>query len=134
MQARNLRYFKTTLTAQLDNLRRQENQVVKELLASGSRAPDSVDQATNEAGLAFTLRIREREFRLIRKTQEALARIEEGTFGICEQCGEEITLKRLKARPVTTHCIACKSRLEARERVIESARGMPQGFMRAGNE
>jgi DnaK suppressor protein len=62
------------------------------------------------------LRIRERERRLITKITEALERIEEGTFGICERCGEDISDKRLEARPVTTLCINCKQEQEDLEK------------------
>jgi DnaK suppressor protein len=63
------------------------------------------------------LRIRDRERTLIGKIREALERIEDGTYGICEECGEEITAERLKARPVTTLCIECKKRQETEEKV-----------------
>jgi len=62
------------------------------------------------------LRIRDRERKLIIKIQEALDRIEDGSFGVCETCGEEISQKRLEARPVTTQCIDCKSEAEQREK------------------
>ncbi|MBD5642010.1 MAG: RNA polymerase-binding protein DksA, partial [Desulfovibrio sp.] len=63
----------------------------------------------------FTLRLRDRERRLIRKIQGALQRIEDGTYGVCEECGEDISLARLKARPVTRLCIHCKARQEEDE-------------------
>jgi DnaK suppressor protein len=64
------------------------------------------------------LRIRDREHKLIKKVKKALDRIENGTFGICEKCGEDISLKRLKARPVTTQCIDCKTKEEAFEKAL----------------
>ena len=131
MHARNLRYFKKTLSDQLQELSHREKQTVEELQGSGDRVPDSIDQAMNEAGISFRLRIRDRELQLMGKIREALARIEEGTFGICDRCGEEISLKRLRARPVANFCIACKSRLEARERAVDSAPRTPQAFLRA---
>jgi DnaK suppressor protein len=63
------------------------------------------------------LRIRDRERKLIGKIKEALERIEQGTYGICEDCGEEISTERLKARPVTTLCIDCKKTQETEEKV-----------------
>jgi DnaK suppressor protein len=63
------------------------------------------------------LRLRDRDRKLVKKIREALSRIEDGTFGICEMCGEEIAIARLKARPVTTLCIECKSRQEEEERL-----------------
>jgi DnaK suppressor protein len=78
--------------------------------------PDPTDRASFEADLNFTLRIRDRERRLIQKIENALDRIDEGTFGICETCGDEINRRRLMARPVTTMCISCKTYSEAWEK------------------
>jgi DnaK suppressor protein len=69
-----------------------------------------------ESDRNFLLRIRDRERKLISKIQDALARIDDGTYGICEVCGEDISSERLKARPVTTLCINCKKRQEAQEK------------------
>jgi len=82
--------------------------------------PDLTDQASAETDQNFTLRLREREQKLLKKIDEALERITNGTFGICESCGEEISLKRLEARPVTTLCIDCKTRQEADEKIRET--------------
>ena len=71
-----------------------------------------------ESDRNFTLRIRDRERKLIGKIREALERIDEGTFGTCDDCGEDISVKRLKARPVTTQCIDCKTEEEARENAL----------------
>lgn len=79
--------------------------------------PDLGDQATVEADQNFILRLREREQKLLKKVEEAIERIQDGTFGICEACGGEILLKRLKARPVTTLCIQCKTCQEAEEKI-----------------
>lgn len=78
--------------------------------------PDPTDRASLEANRNFTLRIRDRERKLILKIEEALKRLEEGDYGNCEQCGEEIGVARLKARPMTTLCIDCKSSEEVKER------------------
>jgi len=64
------------------------------------------------------LRIRDRESKLIKKIKKALARIENGTFGTCETCGEDISIERMKARPVTSQCIDCKSKEEALEKAL----------------
>jgi len=77
--------------------------------------PDLNDQATAEADQAVALRIKDRERKLIKKIDEALERLSTRTYGICDGCGEEIPLKRLKARPVTTFCIECKTRQEQEE-------------------
>ena len=78
--------------------------------------PDPTDRASLEADRNFTLCIRDRERKLILKIQEALRRLEEGVYGICESCGAKIDKARLKARPVTTLCIDCKSNQEVEER------------------
>jgi DnaK suppressor protein len=87
------------------------------LNAGKENFPDLGDQASAEADQNFILRLREREQKLLKKIDEALDRITNGTFGICESCGEEIGLKRLKARPVTTLCIECKTIQEEEEKI-----------------
>lgn len=74
-----------------------------------------------ESSRNSVLRIRDRERKLIFKIQEALQRLENGEYGVCEQCGEEIGIGRLKARPVTTLCIDCKSSQEVEERKAKRA-------------
>lgn len=81
--------------------------------------PDMTDQAAAEADNNFTLRLKEREQKLLKKIDEALDRIADGTFGICDGCGEEIGYKRLLARPVTTYCIDCKTKQEEDEKLRE---------------
>ncbi len=78
--------------------------------------PDEIDSASSESGLAFIGRLRERERVLIKKIEYAIAKIENGTYGECESCGEDIGLKRLEARPVAELCIDCKSQQEKLER------------------
>ncbi len=80
--------------------------------------PDPADRASLEADRNFMLRIRDRESKLIKKLKKSLSRIENQTFGICEKCGEDISIKRLKARPVTTQCIDCKTKEEALEKAL----------------
>ena len=80
--------------------------------------PDPTDRATLESDRNFMLRIRDREHKLIKKVKKALDRIENGTFGICEKCGDDISIERLKARPVTTQCIECKTKEEAFEKAL----------------
>lgn len=79
--------------------------------------PDVSDQASAEAEQNFSMRIREREQRLVKKIDEALDRMDQNTYGICERCEEEIPYPRLKARPVTTLCINCKTLEEQEEKV-----------------
>ena len=71
-----------------------------------------------ESDRNFMLRIRDREYKLIKKIKEALARLENDTYGVCEECGEDISVPRLKARPVTTLCIDCKAKEEALEKAL----------------
>ncbi len=84
--------------------------------------PDPTDRASLESDRNFLLRIRDRERKLIMKVKEAVERIDNGTFGICESCGRPISEKRLMVRPVTTLCIECKTEGEHQER-IERMRG-----------
>ncbi len=79
--------------------------------------PDVSDQASAEVDQNFTMRIREREQKLLKKIDEALDRLRSRTYGICERCEEEIPYQRLKARPVTTLCIACKTLQEQEEKI-----------------
>ena len=77
--------------------------------------PIPTDRAALESDRNFLLRMRDRERKLLTKISEAVARIDDGSYGNCEECGGDIGIERLKARPVTTLCIACKSAQEARE-------------------
>jgi DnaK suppressor protein len=79
--------------------------------------PDLGDQASAVTDQNFMLRLKEREQKLLKKIDEALDRMANGTFGVCESCGGEIGIKRLKARPVTTLCIECKTKQEEDEKV-----------------
>mgnify|MGYP001596024479 CR=1 FL=1 len=94
------------------------NEVVEGLTSSNSQEtfPDVSDQASAEAEQHFSMRIREREQRLVKKIDEALARMDQNIYGICERCEEEIPYPRLKARPVTTLCIDCKTLEEQEEK------------------
>jgi DnaK suppressor protein len=101
----------------------------KELLAEAMEAlnklpgqivfPDLGDQASAEIDRSFMLRLRGRERKLLKKIEDAIDRIEQGLFGICDKCGEAIDIKRLEARPVTTMCIECKTQQEEEEKLRE---------------
>ena len=116
METHDLECFRATLTQSLNDLIKKGDETVSLLLESAADSPELIDQATHEANRSLMLRMRDRENRLIRKINQSLARLEDGTFGICEMCGEDISINRLKARPVTTYCIACKSKMEAMEK------------------
>jgi DnaK suppressor protein len=112
-----LEFFQNLLNEWIDELLSQANETVSGMTSHKENLPDPSDRATLESDRNFTLRIRDRERKLIGKIKEALERIEQGTYGICEDCGEEISTERLKARPVTTLCIDCKKSQETEERV-----------------
>ncbi len=116
MDEKQIEYFKEFLTKRLEDLHGQADATVIEMTDERANFPDPTDRASMESDRNFTLRIRDRERKLIGKIREALERIEDGTFGICEVCGEEIGAKRLEARPVTTLCIDCKTKQEASEK------------------
>ena len=80
--------------------------------------PDAVDLASSESEQSMSLRLRDREWVLLKKIDKVIKKIEEGTYGICESCGEEIGIKRLEARPVTDLCIRCKEEQEKMERTF----------------
>jgi DnaK suppressor protein len=112
-----LEYFKNLLEERLDGLLDEANKTVSGMTDHRDNFADPTDRATMESERNFTLRIRDRERKLIVKIKEALKRIENGTFGICEECGEDISEQRLNARPVTTLCINCKMSQENEEKL-----------------
>jgi DnaK suppressor protein len=114
-----LDYFQGLLQKQLDDLVKGAEKTVDEMtFTEGNTAfPDPTDRASMESGRNFELRIRDRERKLINKIKKALEKVEDGTFGFCEVCGEPIEFKRLEARPVTTHCIECKTSEEEEEKI-----------------
>ena len=117
MRRREVERYRSVLETQLAALVGHGSQVVHELSgANGEEIPDPNDRATVEEGRNWSLRLRDRDRRLIGKIQEALARLETGTFGRCSTCGGAIGAARLRARPVTDLCIACKTEAERAER------------------
>jgi DnaK suppressor protein len=116
VEEKKLQFYKNLLNQQLKELIEEATKTVSDMTITEGEFPDPTDRASWESDRNFLLRIRERERRLITKITEALERIEEGTFGICERCGEDISDKRLEARPVTTLCINCKQEQEDLEK------------------
>jgi DnaK suppressor protein len=108
--------FRRLLLSQMDDLLQEAEKTVNGMTADKESFPDPTDRALLESNRNFQLRIRDRERKLLNKIREALDRLETGTFGICEDCGDEIGIERLRVRPVTTLCIRCKTRMEALER------------------
>jgi DnaK suppressor protein len=109
-------YFKKILT-QLLSESFQGDKLVNDIDSPIERFPDPSDRATMELESGFNHKLQERKKGLIRKIDQALARLENGTYGICEECEEEISVERLKARPVTTLCIECKRNEEKLENI-----------------
>jgi DnaK suppressor protein len=116
MQKEKIDQFKTLLETRLQELLSGADSTVSDMTDFKEYFPDPTDRASHESDRNFVLRIRDRERKLILKINEALARIEDGTFGICEECGEEIGEERLSVRPVTTLCIHCKIEAENKEK------------------
>ena len=118
MKKKDIEFFKDLLENRIEDLLSQADNTVSGMTAPKENFPDPTDRASLESDRNFMLRIRDRESKLIKKIKKALARIENGTFGICETCGEDISIQRLKARPVTTQCIDCKTKEEALEKAL----------------
>ena len=116
MKKEKLEKFKALLIERKSVLLEEAKDTMVEMTDDEEAFPDPNDRATLESDRNRTLRIRDRERKLISKIDKALERVEDGTFGICEECGEEITDARLKARPVTTLCIDCKEEQEKQEK------------------
>lgn len=112
-----LKFYKEMLNQKINELLNEAGKTVSEMTNGKENYPDPNDRASLEADRNFELRIRDRERKLILKMQEAIKRIDEGTFGICEVCGGPISEKRLMARPVTTLCIECKTKQEKMEKL-----------------
>jgi DnaK suppressor protein len=120
MKEKELKYFKELLSRWLDELLTHADSTMSGLRESDENLPDPLDRAVFDSDRNFTLRIRDRESMLISKIRKSLEDIEEGIYGVCESCGEDIAIERLKARPVTRHCIRCKTRIEAHEKLTET--------------
>ena len=118
MNKKQLKYFKEILERQLETLLAQSGHTLSELASQNSCEIESLDQVSVYTDQVMKLRIKTRESYLIKKVINALDRIENKTFGICESCGNDIPLKRLMARPVTNKCIECKTKEESFEKVL----------------
>jgi DnaK suppressor protein len=117
MNKAQLKKFKILLEAKRDEIVKKAKQTLNEEMAlDANDLPDEMDLASSEYLQSFTFRLRGREKSFLDKIETALHKIEEGTFGRCEECDEEIQVKRLEARPETTLCIRCKEDQERVER------------------
>jgi len=118
MNKTELEKFKKVLEKQLQQLQTDFGKEIPNL--GGPALADVNDQASFESDRNFEIRIKDRERKLINKVKEAIKKISEGTYGVCESCNEAISSKRLMARPVTTYCINCKAEMEAAEKREEA--------------
>jgi len=117
MNKKDLKRFKDLLEAERDALLKNARKTLEEeATVDPDDLPDEYDLASSEYHQSLALRLRDREKFLLSKIEKALAKIEDGSFGNCEECGEEISVKRLEARPVTTLCIRCKEEQEKMEK------------------
>jgi DnaK suppressor protein len=118
MSERQRIYFRNKLLAWKEEIVRQNRETLQGLHEDSSQHADLADRATFEADRALELRARDRQRKLISKIDAALARIEDGSYGFCEETGEPISLKRLDARPIATLSLEAQERHERRERVF----------------
>ena len=118
MQEKDLEFFRNLLIQWMEELLGHAYETVEGLLDSQENFADPLDRATFESDRIRTLRIRDRESMLIKKIRRSLDDIESGDYGICEDCGTDISIERLKARPVTSLCISCKTKRESLEKLI----------------
>jgi DnaK suppressor protein len=117
MNKKEMDRFKDLLVAERNSLIKKANKTLtEEAQLDVNELPDEIDQASAEYNQSFIFRLRDREKYYLSKIDKAIKKIEDGDFGVCESCGEDISAKRLEARPVTTLCIRCKEEQEMEER------------------
>ncbi|HWU26584.1 MAG TPA: RNA polymerase-binding protein DksA [Rhizomicrobium sp.] len=117
MNERQREYFRRKLLRWKDDILRESRETIQNLQAETTINADLVDRAATEAERQLELRTRDRQRKLIAKIDSALRRLEDGSYGFCEETGEPISLKRLDARPIATLSIEAQERHERRERV-----------------
>ena len=117
MSDRQRDYFRQKLAAWKDDILREAQETLTTLQTENPNHPDLADRASSETDRAIELRARDRQRKLIAKIDQALSRIQEGTYGYCEETGEPISLRRLEARPIATLSIEAQERHERNERV-----------------
>ena len=117
MKKRDLEFFRKMLKQQLEELTQRSDATIAGLLNSTVSSADPLDRTSLESERDFTLRMLDRENKLILKIKKTLGKIEDQSFGICEVCSEEIDIERLKLRPVTELCIGCKIHQEKLEKL-----------------
>ena len=117
MNERQLEYFKQKLLNWKEDILRESRETLSHLQSETENHPDLADRASSETDRALELRTRDRQRKLISKIDEALRRIEDGSYGYCEETGEPIGVARLDARPIATLSLEAQERHERRERV-----------------
>ncbi len=117
MNERQREYFRRKLLAWKEEILKESRETLNHLQEENQNHPDLADRASSETDRAIELRARDRQRKLIAKIDAALKRIEDGSYGYCEETGEPISLKRLDARPIATLSIEAQERHERRERV-----------------
>jgi len=117
MNERQKSYFRAKLIAWKNDILREARETLEALQQENANHPDLADRASSETDRAIELRARDRQRKLISKIDAALGRIDEGTYGFCEETGDPISLKRLDARPIATLSIEAQERHERREKV-----------------
>jgi DnaK suppressor protein len=117
MNDRQRQYFREKLLRWRDDILKESRETIQHLQTESENHPDLADRASSETDRSIELRARDRQRKLIAKIDAALARIEDGTYGYCEETGEPISLRRLEARPIATLSIEAQERHERRERV-----------------
>ena len=117
MNERQRDYFRAKLLAWREDILKEAKETLQHLQEENQNHPDIADRASSETDRAIELRARDRQRKLIAKIDEALTRIDDGTYGYCEETGEPIALRRLEARPIATLSVEAQERHERRERV-----------------
>ena len=117
MNERQREYFRQKLLGWKEEILREARETVQHLQNENENHPDLADRASSETDRAIELRARDRQRKLIAKIDAALGRIEEGSYGFCEETGEPISLRRLEARPIATLSVEAQERHERRERI-----------------
>ncbi len=117
MNERQREYFRAKLLAWREDILKESKETLQHLQEENQNHPDIADRASSETDRAIELRARDRQRKLIAKIDEALTRIDDGTYGYCEETGEPISLRRLEARPIATLSVEAQERHERRERV-----------------
>ena len=114
MDPKDVEFFRELLNGMLQDILKKGEETIEDMTDTVEVYADPADRATAESDRAFTLRLRDRERRLIKKINEAIERIDDGTYGECVECGEDISVARLEVLPEASHCVACQDKAEHR--------------------